>query len=109
MFTEQGDAGSLCGSPGLVISLKDALEDTRDSEMKLKAFPEVCNETMMALWEECKPCLKQTCMKFYARVCRSGSGLVGRQVRRRHVHGLGSGWGVWRIHELGLISCAGYS
>lgn len=48
--------------------------------MKLKAFPEVCNETMMALWEECKPCLKQTCMKFYARVCRSGSGLVGRQL-----------------------------
>lgn len=48
--------------------------------MKLKAFPEVCNETMMALWEECKPCLKHTCMKFYARVCRSGSGLVGRQL-----------------------------
>ncbi|EGW05785.1 clusterin [Cricetulus griseus] len=59
---------------------EDALDDTRDTEMKLKAFPEVCNETMMALWEECKPCLKQTCMKFYARVCRSGSGLVGRQL-----------------------------
>lgn len=59
---------------------EDALEDTRDSEMKLKAFPEVCNETMMALWEECKPCLKHTCMKFYARVCRSGSGLVGQQL-----------------------------
>lgn len=59
---------------------EDALEETRDSEMKLKAFPEVCNETMMALWEDCKPCLKQTCMKFYARVCRSGSGLVGRQL-----------------------------
>lgn len=59
---------------------EDALENTRDSEMKLKAFPEVCNETMMALWEECKPCLKQTCMKFYARVCRSGSGLVGHQL-----------------------------
>ncbi|XP_012972739.1 clusterin [Mesocricetus auratus] len=59
---------------------EDALDDTRDSEMKLKAFPEVCNETMMALWEECKPCLKQTCMKFYARVCRSGSGLVGHQL-----------------------------
>ncbi|XP_051016688.1 clusterin isoform X1 [Acomys russatus] len=59
---------------------EDALDNTRDSEMKLKAFPEVCNETMMALWEECKPCLKQTCMKFYARVCRSGSGLVGHQL-----------------------------
>ncbi|XP_033621395.1 clusterin isoform X1 [Fukomys damarensis] len=59
---------------------EDALEETRDSETKLKAFPEVCNETMMSLWEDCKPCLKQTCMKFYARVCRSGSGLVGRQL-----------------------------
>ncbi|NP_001268722.1 clusterin precursor [Cavia porcellus] len=59
---------------------EDALEETKDSELKLKALPQVCNETMMALWEECKPCLKQTCMKFYARVCRSGSGLVGRQL-----------------------------
>lgn len=59
---------------------EEALTDTKDAEMKLKASQEVCNETMMALWEECKPCLKQTCMKFYARVCRSGSGLVGRQL-----------------------------
>ncbi|GAB5570335.1 clusterin-like protein 1 [Prionailurus iriomotensis] len=58
---------------------EDALSDTKDSEMKLKASQGVCNDTMMALWEECKPCLKQTCMKFYARVCRSGSGLVGQQ------------------------------
>lgn len=59
---------------------EEALTDTKDAEMKLKASQEVCNDTMMALWEECKPCLKQTCMKFYARVCRSGSGLVGRQL-----------------------------
>lgn len=59
---------------------EDALSDTKDTEMKLKASENVCNETMMALWEECKPCLKQTCMKFYARVCRSSSGLVGHQL-----------------------------
>ncbi|XP_059958585.1 clusterin [Mesoplodon densirostris] len=59
---------------------EDALNDTKDSETKLKASQGVCNETMTALWEECKPCLKQTCMKFYARVCRSGSGLVGQQI-----------------------------
>ncbi|XP_045058422.2 clusterin isoform X2 [Desmodus rotundus] len=59
---------------------EDALTDTKDTEMKLKASQEVCNDTMMALWEECKPCLKQTCMKFYARVCRSGSGMVGHQL-----------------------------
>ncbi|XP_066134669.1 clusterin [Saccopteryx bilineata] len=59
---------------------EDALSDTRDTETKLKASEGVCNETMMTLWEECKPCLKQTCMKFYARVCRSGSGMVGHQL-----------------------------
>lgn len=63
--------------------------------MKLKASQEVCNDTMKALWEECKPCLKQTCMKFYARVCRSGSGLVGRQVKRKKIvleYSLASEW-----------------
>lgn len=60
---------------------QDALNDTKDSETKLKASQGVCNDTMMALWEECKPCLKQTCMKFYARVCRSSTGLVGHQVK----------------------------
>ncbi|XP_058406446.1 clusterin [Diceros bicornis minor] len=59
---------------------EDALSETKDSETKLKESQGVCNETMTALWEECKPCLKQTCMKFYARVCRSGSGLVGHQL-----------------------------
>ncbi|XP_014395564.1 PREDICTED: clusterin isoform X2 [Myotis brandtii] len=59
---------------------EDALTDTKDAEMKLKASQEVCNDTMLSLWEECKPCLKQTCMKFYARVCRSSSGLVGHQL-----------------------------
>uniref|UniRef100_A0A8B9PGT8 Clusterin n=1 Tax=Apteryx owenii TaxID=8824 RepID=A0A8B9PGT8_APTOW len=49
-----------------------------------RAFPqkrsEACNDTVLALWEECKPCLKRTCMRFYSRVCHSGSGLVGRQL-----------------------------
>ncbi|XP_075412595.1 clusterin [Tenrec ecaudatus] len=59
---------------------EDAIKVTRDTETKLKASPEVCNDTMMALWEECKPCLKQTCMRFYTRICRSGSPAVGHQL-----------------------------
>lgn len=59
---------------------EDALNATRESEEQLKGSQGVCNETMQALWEECKPCLKQTCMKFYARVCRSGSGTLGHQL-----------------------------
>lgn len=45
---------------------------------------EVCNDTMKALWEECKPCLKNTCVKYYSRTCSTGSGLVGRQVGSSH-------------------------
>uniref|UniRef100_A0A452FCE0 Clusterin n=1 Tax=Capra hircus TaxID=9925 RepID=A0A452FCE0_CAPHI len=65
--------------PACVIP-RNALNDTRDSETKLKASQEVCNETMMALWDECKPCLQQTCVKFYAPVCSSSSGLVGHRL-----------------------------
>lgn len=50
-------------------------------EEKLNEEQSVCNETTQALWEECKPCLKNTCIKYYSRTCSSGSGLVGRQVR----------------------------
>ncbi|XP_004614793.2 clusterin [Sorex araneus] len=57
-----------------------ALNATRESEEKLKESQSVCNESMQALWEECKPCLKQTCMKFYARVCRRGTGVVSHQL-----------------------------
>ncbi|XP_049627882.1 clusterin isoform X2 [Suncus etruscus] len=59
---------------------EDALNSTREYEEKLKETQGMCNDSMLALWEECKPCLKQTCMKFYARVCRSGSGAVGQQL-----------------------------
>ncbi|MCQ7796724.1 hypothetical protein NP219_23720, partial [Salmonella enterica] len=59
---------------------EDAINVTRESEEKLKGSQGVCNDSMQALWEECKPCLKQTCMKFYARVCRRGPGVVGHQL-----------------------------
>ncbi|XP_023652891.1 clusterin [Paramormyrops kingsleyae] len=59
---------------------EDALKAAKEMEIKLNAEQEVCNETMQALWEECKPCLKRTCIKYYSRTCSSGSGLVGRQL-----------------------------
>ncbi|KAE8605660.1 hypothetical protein XENTR_v10015268 [Xenopus tropicalis] len=58
---------------------EEALKRALDTEQQLAEKKEVCNETMLALWEECKPCLKQTCVRFYSKTCRSGSGLVGRQ------------------------------
>ncbi|XP_041105701.1 clusterin isoform X1 [Polyodon spathula] len=59
---------------------EDALKDAQEVESKLNAEQEVCNETMQALWEECKPCLKNTCIRFYSRTCSSGSGMVGKKL-----------------------------
>ncbi|XP_034436392.1 clusterin [Hippoglossus hippoglossus] len=58
----------------------EALRTAQEMETKLEQEEEVCNETMKTLWEECKPCLKNTCVKYYSRTCSSGSGLVGRQL-----------------------------
>ncbi len=67
-------------------SLQEAMRTAQEVETKLEQEEEVCNETMKTLWEECKPCLKSTCVKYYSRTCSSGSGLVGRQVRPSHRH-----------------------
>uniref|UniRef100_A0A4W5RCQ6 Clusterin n=1 Tax=Hucho hucho TaxID=62062 RepID=A0A4W5RCQ6_9TELE len=59
---------------------EDALKAAQEMETKLSEEQEVCNGTMQSLWEECKPCLKNTCIKYYSRTCSSGAGLVGRQL-----------------------------
>ncbi|XP_067428314.1 clusterin [Thunnus thynnus] len=59
---------------------EESMRAAQEMEAKLEQEEEVCNETMKALWEECKPCLKNTCIKYYSRTCSSGSGLVGRQL-----------------------------
>lgn len=59
---------------------EEAIRTAQEMEAKLEQEEEVCNETMKSLWEECKPCLKNTCVKYYSRTCSSGSGLVGRQL-----------------------------
>lgn len=59
---------------------EDAMRTAQEMEEKLNEEQQVCNGTMQALWEECKPCLKNTCIKFYSRTCSSGAGMVGRQL-----------------------------
>src|SRR4029434_8547886 len=66
-----------------VRSPQEALKTAQEMETKLEEEQEVCNDTIKALWEECKPCLKNTCIKFYSRTCSSGAALVGRQVVSR--------------------------
>lgn len=60
--------------------MQEAVKLALEKEKQLAEKQEVCNETMLSLWEECKPCLKHTCMRVYSKMCHSGSGLVGRQV-----------------------------
>ncbi|XP_007255478.3 clusterin [Astyanax mexicanus] len=64
------------------IQKEEALKAAQEMEEKLDEEQRVCNDSMQALWEECKPCLKNTCIKFYSRTCSSGSGLVGRQLEQ---------------------------
>lgn len=89
-----------------VAALQEAVQLAREKEQQLAAKQEVCNETMLALWEECKPCLKHTCMRFYSRTCHSGSGLVGRQVSGQS-HSTSAVPRSGRIFSLTLLSLPG--
>ncbi|XP_041265841.1 clusterin [Onychostruthus taczanowskii] len=59
---------------------EEAVQLARQKEQELSARGERCNASVQALWERCKPCLRQRCLRFYSRTCRSGAGLVGRQL-----------------------------
>ncbi|XP_051880589.1 clusterin [Pristis pectinata] len=59
---------------------KEALLAAKDAQKKLNEA-EQC-QSKESLWEECKPCLKQTCTQFYSRVCRRGFGTVEKEVEK---------------------------
>lgn len=63
------------------VASQDAMLKAQEVEAKLAEEERVCNDSTVALWEECKPCLKNICVKYYSRTCSSGSGMVGHQVR----------------------------
>ncbi|MBN3292230.1 CLUS protein, partial [Polypterus senegalus] len=59
---------------------EEAIKVAEEIEVKLNEAQKVCNESIQALWEECKPCLKQSCIRYYSRTCSSASGAVGRRL-----------------------------
>ncbi|KAM4902885.1 clusterin [Sylvia borin] len=59
---------------------EEAVRLARQKEQELSARGERCNESALELWERCKPCLRQRCLRFYSRSCRRGAGMVGRQL-----------------------------
>uniref|UniRef100_U3JI22 Clusterin n=1 Tax=Ficedula albicollis TaxID=59894 RepID=U3JI22_FICAL len=58
----------------------EAVRLARQKERELSERGERCNASVLELWERCKPCLRQRCLRFYSRTCRSGAALVGRQL-----------------------------
>lgn len=59
---------------------KDALVAAKEAQRKLNET-EKC-QPRESMWEECKPCLKRTCTKFYSRVCRRGFSTVEKEMEK---------------------------
>uniref|UniRef100_A0A8C0VHW4 Clusterin n=2 Tax=Cyanistes caeruleus TaxID=156563 RepID=A0A8C0VHW4_CYACU len=59
---------------------EEALRVARQKEQELELRGERCGPEARELWERCKPCLRQRCLRLYARTCHSGAGMLGRQL-----------------------------
>lgn len=59
---------------------EEALAAAKDAQKKLNEAEQCQNKEN--LWEECKPCLRQTCTQFYSRVCRRGFSMVEKEVEK---------------------------
>ncbi|KTF74507.1 hypothetical protein cypCar_00032228 [Cyprinus carpio] len=51
---------------------KGAAEIAQDVEKKLNEAEQQCKESLKSSWEECRPCLEDTCKNFYTNTCRRG-------------------------------------
>ncbi|XP_067219988.1 clusterin-like protein 1 [Chanodichthys erythropterus] len=51
---------------------KGASEIAQDIEKKLNEAEQQCRESLKSSWEECRPCLEDTCKNFYTNTCRRG-------------------------------------
>ncbi|XP_077086230.1 clusterin-like protein 1 isoform X1 [Siphateles boraxobius] len=51
---------------------KGAAEIAQNVEKKLNEAEQQCKESLKSSWEECRPCLEDTCKNFYTNTCRRG-------------------------------------
>ncbi|XP_072543019.1 clusterin-like protein 1 [Salminus brasiliensis] len=51
---------------------KGAAEMAQDVVKKLDEAEQHCKEALKSSWEECRPCLEDTCKSFYTNTCRRG-------------------------------------
>ncbi|XP_051989375.1 clusterin-like protein 1 isoform X1 [Xyrauchen texanus] len=51
---------------------KGAAEIAQEVVKKLNEAEQLCKESLKSSWEECRPCLEDTCKSFYTNTCRRG-------------------------------------
>ncbi|KAJ8378867.1 hypothetical protein AAFF_G00233690 [Aldrovandia affinis] len=51
---------------------KGAAQLAQEVEQKLGEAEQHCQESLKTSWEECRPCLEETCKNFYTSTCRRG-------------------------------------
>ncbi|XP_062849149.1 LOW QUALITY PROTEIN: clusterin-like protein 1 [Trichomycterus rosablanca] len=51
---------------------KEVVEIAQNVEEKLNEAEQQCKETLKSSWDECRPCLENTCKNFYTKNCRRG-------------------------------------
>ncbi len=61
-----------------------AAEITQDIEKKLNEAEQQCKESLKSSWEECRPCLEDTCKNFYTNTCRRGFATFTNKVQNSH-------------------------
>ena len=52
--------------------LQGAMQLARETEQKLKEAEWQCQDLTKATFEECRPCLEDTCKTFFTSMCRRG-------------------------------------
>ncbi|KAL7879937.1 hypothetical protein SRHO_G00021910 [Serrasalmus rhombeus] len=59
---------------------KGAAEMAQDVVKKLDEAEQQCKESLRSSWEECRPCLEDTCKSFYTNTCRRGFATVSTKL-----------------------------
>uniref|UniRef100_A0A3B4TYD7 Clusterin n=1 Tax=Seriola dumerili TaxID=41447 RepID=A0A3B4TYD7_SERDU len=57
----------------------------RETEQKLEEAEQQCQDLTKSSFEECRPCLEDTCKAFYTSTCRRGFASFSFKVRSQHI------------------------
>lgn len=76
---------NVCSKPVIAfLHRQGAAEIAQDIEKKLSEAEQQCRESLKSSWEECRPCLEDTCKNFYTNSCRRGFATFTNKVQYSH-------------------------